>query len=99
MRLQAPGAILRYDYGVSIENRNQPTTKADLAALRDELIGAFRDSRTEVMKAFYSSTESYRQRLAQLEENQAALISRLGILEDRMAELERKLSFPNHPIQ
>jgi hypothetical protein len=37
--------------------------------------------------------------VAQLEGNQGALITRIGVLEDRMLELERKISFPQHPPQ
>jgi hypothetical protein len=46
-----------------MENGNQPATKHDLAevrtemkAMEDRLIEAFRDSQTELLKAFYSFT-------------------------------------------
>jgi hypothetical protein len=52
-----------YDGGDSMENGNQPATKQDLAevriemkAMEDRLIEAFRDSQTELLKAFYSFT-------------------------------------------
>jgi hypothetical protein len=50
-------------------------------------------------KPFYSFAESNRQRVAQLEGNQGALITRIGVLEDRMTELERKMNFPHFPPQ
>jgi hypothetical protein len=78
---------------------NAPVTKGDLQDLKDELLEAFRDNQTELLKAFYSFTESNRQRVSQLEGNQGALITRIGILEDRMVELERKVNFPTHPPQ
>jgi cell division GTPase FtsZ len=81
-----------------MENDNQPATKQDLADVRTEmkameerLIGAFRDSQTELRKAFVSFTESNRLRVSQLEGNQAALIARIGTLEDRLTELERSI--------
>jgi hypothetical protein len=81
-----------------MENGNQPATKQDLAEIRiemkameDRLIEAFRDSQTELLKAFYSFTESNRQRVSQLEGNQAALITRVGTLEDRLTDLERRI--------
>jgi hypothetical protein len=84
-----------------MENGNQPATKQDLAevrtemkAMEDRLIEAFRDSQTELLKAFYSFTESNRQRVSQLEGNQASLITRVGTLEDRLTNLERKLITP-----
>jgi len=80
--------------------------KQDIAILRsemnhqfDDLKETFRDSQTELLKGFYSFTESNRQRVTQLEGNQAALITRIGVREDRMLELERKINFPHHPTQ
>ena|ERR1017187_8313497 len=80
--------------------------KQDIAILRsemnhqfDDLKETFRDSQTELLKAFYSFTESNRHRVGQVETSQAALITRVGVLEDRMLELERKVNFPNHPTQ
>jgi hypothetical protein len=85
-----------------MENGNLPVTKAELqaalqAALQaseDRIAETIRDAQTEVLKAFYSFAESNRQRVAQLEGNQGALITRIGVLEDRMLELERKINFP-----
>ena len=65
----------------------------------DDLKETVRDSQTELLKAFYSFGESNRQRVNQLEGNQAALITRIGVLEDRMLELERRVNFPHHPPQ
>jgi hypothetical protein len=85
-----------------MDNGNVPATKQDLAEpctemIGDRLIKAVRDSRTELLKAFYSFAKS--NRLSQLEGNQGALITRIGTLEDRMTDLERKVTFPNHPAQ
>ena len=80
--------------------------KQDIAILRSEMGHQFddlketvRDSQTELLKAFYSFTESNRQRVGQVEVNQATLISRVGTLEDRVLQLERKVNFPQHPAQ
>ena len=84
-----------------MENGNQPATKQDIAevrtemkAMEDRLIKAFRDSQTELLKAFYSFTESNRQRVSQVEANQASLITRVGTLEDRITDLERRIISP-----
>ncbi|HXB66747.1 MAG TPA: hypothetical protein VNY05_00775 [Candidatus Acidoferrales bacterium] len=89
-----------------MDNGNEPATRQDIAEIRiemkameDRLIEAFRDSQTELLKAFYSFTESNRHRVTQLEGNQGALITRVGTLEDRMTELERRVIFPDHPTQ
>jgi hypothetical protein len=80
-------------------DRNAPATKGDVQDSRSEIVETMRDIQTELLKAFYSFGESNRQRVTQLEGNQAALITRLGVLEDRMLELERKVNFPQHPAQ
>jgi hypothetical protein len=84
-----------------MENGNQPATKQDLAevrtemkAMEDRLIEVFRDSQTELLNAFYSFTESNRQRVSQVEANQASLITRVGTLEDRITDLERRIISP-----
>ena len=84
-----------------MENGNQPATKQDLAevrtemkAMEDRLIEVFRDSQTELLNAFYSFTESNRQRVSQVEGNQASLITRVGTLEDRITDLERRIISP-----
>jgi hypothetical protein len=84
-------------------DRNAPATKGDLAdqeaRMVDRLTEAIRDAQTEVLKAFYGFAESNRQRVAQLEGNQGAIITRIGVLEDRMLEIERKVNFPHQPPQ
>lgn len=92
-----------------MENGNQPATKQDIAevrtelkamddrmkAMEDRLIKALRDSRTELLKAFYSFAESNRERVSQVEGNQASLIMRIGTLKDRMTNLERRVITPS----
>jgi hypothetical protein len=85
----------------SMENGNQPATRQDIAevrtemkAMEDRLIEAFRGSQTELLKAFYSFTESNRQRVSQLEGNQPSLITRVGALEDRTTDLQLRTITP-----
>jgi hypothetical protein len=73
--------------------------QADVQAIGDHLVKALQESKTELLKAFFSFAESNHQRLSQLEGNQGALISRIGTLEDRMTEIERRVKFPNRPTQ
>jgi len=84
-------------------DRNTPATKGDLAdqeaRIVDRLTEAIRDAQTEVLKAVYGFAESNRPRVAQLEGNQGAIITRIGVLEDRMLEIERKVNFPHQPPQ
>jgi hypothetical protein len=80
-------------------DRNVPATKGDLEDARTEIVETMRAMQAELFKAFYGFTESNRHRVGQVETSQAALITRIGVLEDRMLELERKVNFPNHPTQ
>jgi hypothetical protein len=59
-----------------MDNSQEALTKQDLAILRsemnhqfDDLKETFRDSQTELLKAFYAFTESNRQRVNQFEGN------------------------------
>jgi ElaB/YqjD/DUF883 family membrane-anchored ribosome-binding protein len=96
---------LRFDTKHDLEQLRSDT-KQDLEQLRsefhhgfDDLKEVFRDSQTELLKAFYSFTESNHQRVTQIEGNQATLIARVGTLEQRITELEKKINFPEHPTQ
>jgi predicted nucleic acid-binding Zn-ribbon protein len=89
-------------------DRNAPATKGDVADLSerlemlrtevqhgyDDLREAIRDSQTEMLKAFYSFAQSNSKRFAELEGNEAAIRSRLGTIEDRLMELERRVITP-----
>ena len=65
----------------------------------DDLKEAMRDIQTELLKAFYSFAESDQARLTQTERDSSGLKERIGILERRLTEVERKVNFPNHPTQ
>lgn len=60
----------------------------------DDLKETLRDTQTELLKAFYSFATTNQQRLTQLEGNEAAVVARLGTLEARVTDLERKINFP-----
>ena len=85
---------------------NRFATKQDLREIAEQLRSEFqhgfddlketlRDSQTELLKAFYSFTTSNQERLAQVEASDAAIVKRLGVLEARVTDLERKINFPN----
>ena len=57
----------------------------------NDLRETLRDSQTELLKAFYSFGQSNSKRFAELEGNEAAIRSRLGTIEDRLMELERRV--------
>ena len=88
-----------------MDDSNAAATKADLRELAEQLRSefqhgfddfkeAFRDSQTELLKAFYSFAEGNNKRMTELEGNEAAIRSRLATLEDRLLEVERRLNMP-----
>ena len=52
------------------------------------------DTETRLLQAFYSFAESNAKRLNQVEGNVAIFINRLGVLENRVLELEKRLNIP-----
>lgn len=88
-----------------MDNGNEPATKNDLAAVRDELkndlaavrdelMEAVRDSETKLLKAFYTFAESNQQRISQVEASNGAVIARLATLESRITIVEKHLNLP-----
>jgi chromosome segregation ATPase len=80
--------------------------KQDVAMIRsemqhthDDLVERIADMQTGMLKAFYSFAESNQTRLTDSERESASLKERMGILERRLTEVERKVNFPNNPIQ
>lgn len=86
-------------------NNHEPPTKADLAALQndikygmreleDRLTGVVRDTETKLLMAFYDFAKTNQQRVSELESSDAALVRRLGVLEDRLLAVEKRLNMP-----
>ena len=93
-----------------MNNGHEPATKADLQQLGEQLRSEFqdgfddlketmRDGQTELLKVFYSFAESNQARLTETERESAALKDRIGILERRLTDVERKVNFPGQPTQ
>ncbi|MEP7354325.1 MAG: hypothetical protein ABI824_13950 [Acidobacteriota bacterium] len=71
-------------------DNNQPATKQDLLDMRDELIEKMRDLQTEVLTAFHGWARPIEIKLRTL----PMIDERLGLLEERISELERQR--PHH---
>ena len=84
----------------ALEQRLTGANKADLAALEQRLTETFtevlRDNETHLLKAFYGFTESVQARFKAAEDDDANLKKRLGVIEERLLEVEKKLNFPGH---
>ncbi len=90
--------------GTHMDNGNEPATKGDIQQLRsefqhgfDELKESMRDGQTELLRAFYSYTQSNNERLSAVEQDSVPVRKRLAILESRITEVEKRLNLPPSP--
>lgn len=88
-----------------MSNGHEPATKADLKALQglivkqiedaeDRLTATIRGTETKLLTAFYDFAKANQQRLSELEGSDAAIKRRIGSLEDRLLEVEKRLNMP-----
>lgn len=60
----------------------------------NELMEAFRDGQTELLKAFYNYSQTSDERMGLAETETASFKKRLAILESRIKEVEKRLNMP-----
>jgi len=60
----------------------------------NDLVERISDSETKLLKAFYSFADANQRRLVEIEGNEAALRTRVGSLETRLLEVEKRLNIP-----
>jgi predicted nucleic acid-binding Zn-ribbon protein len=77
-----------------MNNGQHPATKSDLEALESRLTAAIRDSETRLLTAFYDFARANQHRLSELEGSDATLKRRIGSIEDRLLEVEKRLNLP-----
>jgi len=77
-----------------MNNGNQPATKADITELESRLTAAIHDTETKLLTAFYEFAKVNQNRLSELENTDAALKRRIGSIEDRLLEVEKRLNMP-----
>ena len=68
--------------------------KNDLRTVRDEVIQAIAGAETRVLKAFYTFAEANQKRVAGIESGEMAMRSRIGSIETRLLEVEKRLNMP-----
>jgi hypothetical protein len=86
--------ILRTGGEAMNDERSTPATKGDLLDLRDELLEAIHDGQTALLKAFYGFGETVRNRFQEQDQTEISLKRRMGTLEDRILEIEKRLNMP-----
>lgn len=88
-----------------MDERNAPATRGDIADAVEQisaeanhryndLVERISDSETKLLGAFYSFAQSNQKRMVELEGNEMALRSRIGTLESRLLEVEKRLNIP-----
>lgn len=80
---------------------DEPATKEDIEQLRSEmghihhdLVERITDGETRLLKAFYNFAEGNTKHLSQIDGNVAIFLNRLGSLETRVLDLEKRLNIP-----
>ena len=73
---------------------SEAATKEDLVNLKDELVEVFRDSQTEILTAFYGFSQTIQDRFKENDQTEASLKRRLGTVEARLLEIEKRLNLP-----
>jgi hypothetical protein len=68
--------------------------KADIASLEERLLIAIHDAETRLLKAFYGWAQNTDNRLTATESQSAGVVSRLGNVETRLLEVEKRLNMP-----
>lgn len=88
---------------------NEPVTRADLEApgsrldrrldvMEQRIVSGvavlIRDSETRLLQAFYGFAEATNKRFNQIDWNMGIFLSRLGTVENRLLEVEKRLNIP-----
>ena len=68
--------------------------RSEMHHIYNELVERIADSETKLLKAFYSYAESNQQRLTQIDTEQTGIRNRVGSLEARVLEIEKRLNMP-----
>lgn len=77
----------------SLEGCTQTRLEPLVSEKRDWL-SDIRDSQAELLKVIYSFTQNDSRHSVEFEGSEAALRGRLGIIEDRLLEVEKRLNIP-----
>ncbi len=79
------------------QNGDRPATKKDLAELQAQLVEAMQGVETRILKAFYDWAKSTDERLNDLASSDFMFRARMTVLEERVTDLERRLSIRTAP--
>lgn len=75
-------------------NSTKEQLSSEMHHIYNDLVERMSDSETRLLKAFYVYAEGNNKRVVEVEGNEAALRDRLGTLEDRVLQIEKRLNLP-----
>lgn len=75
-------------------HRSSDDLRGRMEAMETRLEDLIRDAQTEVLKGFYGFTQTVQQRFQEQEQTEGSLKRRMGILEERLLEVEKRLNMP-----
>jgi DNA repair exonuclease SbcCD ATPase subunit len=91
VKAELKGDIADVKAGLTLQNEQ---LRSEMNHIYNDLVERIADSETKLLKAFYNYAESNQQRLAQIDSDQAAIRNRLGSIESRLLEVEKRLNMP-----
>jgi hypothetical protein len=78
----------------ALEERFEGRLDALEQRLTDRIVEAMRETETKLLQAFYAFAEANNKRLNHLDGNVAIFLNRLGTVESRLLEIEKRLNIP-----
>ena len=78
----------------ALEQRVEGKIDGSEQRVLDRVGEMIRDTETRLLNAFYSYAEGNNKRVSQLESNDVGVVNRLGSLENRVLEIEKRLNLP-----
>ena len=99
LRTKVDGLQTKVD-GVSMElNEKIEILRGEVNHNYHDLVERIDDGQTKLLNAFYGFIQSIRERFKAEDDMESGLKKRLTLVEERLTDLERKVSFPNYPSQ
>ena len=78
----------------ALDSRFEGRMDAQERRILDQVAQLIHDSETRLLQAFYGFAEATNKRLNQVDGNTAIFLNRLGTVESRLLEVEKRLNIP-----
>ena len=68
--------------------------RSGMQALEERVVEMMRETETHLLKAFYDFAEANHKRVTVVEQSHAGMTDRVGLLEHRVTQIEKRLNWP-----